>query len=1112
MRKPSQIVAATVAAWLAGLIGVPASIDIQAHYRLGENGVGTDNLPKDSSGNARDFQTGAGATAANVTVSSTSPAPGSTSYYLFNGDMTGFDEIGWDPPEDNIGVECWARSGDLAFITGTTVGSVVFGTGHNQNGIGILYDDFGAGFVGVLGNVDYVGLPYQPASTNEWVHLAVVRDQGVSTFYVNGVARTPTRTGNPINSSIVFMGHGGSLTNFTGAIDEARIFTFNPGEFFPQDLLYYQATNTRPYVTTFKGSATGFVIKLQDKTTSVVTNTIAVTLGGSSVSPAITKAGSVTTVNYVSPSYLPSGSSQTVQLIFTDSGGAVITNNLSFTVAPYISIPASFARAPGSVDTTKKGFRIRPYQTQAANANVLSWTEDQVVGLHGPNIADLSLADADGFFVETNVINFSIEAGSIDRGNFPSDAAFPGLPGTDPSAGATTANASAEVLTFLEFPSAGVYTMGVNSDDGFRVTTGLNPRDRFSLRLGQFDGGRGAADTTFSMLVTQPGIYPFRLLWENGSGELPGNLANLEWFTVTADGTKILLNDSTAPNSLKAYQYQVGSLPAFISRVFPTVNQNGVLPNINSVEVDITDDGTQPNQGSVRMALDAGAFAVPTSIAKTGKVTTAKLALAGQLPVKSTHTAYVAWSDTGTFVGTNSWQFTVLDAFLPPGLWSPLGSGDPTKPGFRVRTFQANYAIQNELPIADQLVHGYAYSDNIADLSTAVNGVFAVPTMVNWNRDAGGSSDVGFFNSPDYPDDLPPGIPGTLGGYENYSMETLAFVEFPTAGIYTMGVNSDDGFRVTVADGTGPDFGGLRIVSPPNLVSNYATWPTYWANGGLFGGPLPKPFPAKAKLVKPNDGTTPNDIYTTDPGDNNASYTFMRARPVNASDLAGNIAVVRRGGGIAFAQKAKYCQDAGAIAVLVVNRPDLAGSLPFGMGGSDASVTIPCVMVDWSQYANFWPSLSTNAADSITVSIGEDCSPLLGEQDGGRGQGTPTIFSFYVPQAGVYPLRLLYFQGGGGANVEWFSVSANGNYVLLNDTSNPAGLKAFRARTIPPGNRGKLNAPVVNGANVTISWTPTGELEEADSVLGPWEKSPDQSSPQTRTAAGKQKYFRLRVY
>src|SRR5256885_4832603 len=104
------------------------------------------------------------------------------------------------------------------------------------------------------------------------------------------------------------------------------------------------------------------------------------------------------------------------------------------------------------------------------------------------------------------------------------DSPFPGIPG----ANGTNGNSSIEVLTFLQFPTAGIYRMGVNSDDGFRVTEGRNPKDQLALNLGEYDGGRGPSDTLFALVVSQAGLYPCRLIWENGNGELPGNGASCE--------------------------------------------------------------------------------------------------------------------------------------------------------------------------------------------------------------------------------------------------------------------------------------------------------------------------------------------------------------------------------------------------------------------------------------------------------------------------------------------------------------------------------------------------------------------------------------------------------
>jgi len=73
---------------------------------------------------------------------------------------------------------------------------------------------------------------------------------------------------------------------------------------------------------------------------------------------------------------------------------------------------------------------------------------------------------------------------------------------------------------------------------------------------------------------------------------------------------------------------------------------------------------------------------------------------------------------------------------------------------------------------------------------------------------------------------------------------------------------------------------------------------------------------------------------------------------------------------------------------------------------------------------------------------------VLGFFNGGRG-AADTPFQFVAPEAGVYPFRFTWEEGGGGANIEILSVKADGTKVLLNDTAN-GGLKAYRAvRTAP---------------------------------------------------------------
>lgn len=180
-------------------------------------------------------------------------------------------------------------------------------------------------------------------------------------------------------------------------------------------------------------------------------------------------------------------------------------------------IPESVALPSSAVDKTKPGFVVRVFQATGAQLpNTLARTEDQIAGvLINPatgqpfeNIADLSLFNPDGTYTEEGIISYG-------------GAFFPGIPGTE----FTTINIAMEAITYLDL-QPGTYTMIVNSDDGFRVTAG-NVRDRLSeIKLGEFDGGRGAGDTVFQFTVTKAGAYPFRLIYEQGGGGF-----SVDWFT-----------------------------------------------------------------------------------------------------------------------------------------------------------------------------------------------------------------------------------------------------------------------------------------------------------------------------------------------------------------------------------------------------------------------------------------------------------------------------------------------------------------------------------------------------------------------------------------------------
>jgi len=159
----------------------------------------------------------------------------------------------------------------------------------------------------------------------------------------------------------------------------------------------------------------------------------------------------------------------------------------------------------------------------------------------GPNVAK-----APQFVVEPGIINYSIETSSY--GSIPNDAPFPGIPGTT----ASTDNIAMEALAYVQL-TAGYHCMIVNSDDGFRVTPARCAADpNNAIVLGQFDGGRGASDTPFLFHVNEDGLYPIRLVWEQGGGGANVELVDIQPANFAVNGTaRVAVNGN---NNIMAFR------------------------------------------------------------------------------------------------------------------------------------------------------------------------------------------------------------------------------------------------------------------------------------------------------------------------------------------------------------------------------------------------------------------------------------------------------------------------------------------------------------------------------------------------------------------------------
>ena len=131
--------------------------------------------------------------------------------------------------------------------------------------------------------------------------------------------------------------------------------------------------------------------------------------------------------------------------------------------------------------------------------------------------------------------------------------------------------------------------------------------------------------------------------------------------------------------------------------------------------------------------------------------------------------------------------------------------------------------------------------------------------------------------------------------------------------------------------------------------------------------------------------------------------------------------------------------------------------------------------------------MGVNSDDGFAVYAGPNGRDLfamnLGRFDGGRG-ATDSIFQFRVTQAGLYPFRLVYYQGDGQGNLEWFFMNPLTNEkILINDPANASAINAVRQVT--GGERPYVSSvsPVNNALNVPVTAPIIIKVEEPAATI-----------------------------
>ena len=671
-----------------------------------------------------------------------------------------------------------------------------------------------------------------------WVHLKVTLDPStklLNVYWKNTQILTNfATTFFPSQGRLLFGARVGGNTANIG-VDNVQITTY------PQQTVS---------MGNFEATLFGGTVEASDSGNSVAdTNTVKIVINGTNnvLPDVLTKVNGITTIGWAwwngSAPYAI-GSTQMVTVSINDTNGATY----SFTTAPLV-VP-TFATLPPSmgvtnVNTGQPGFNVHMYHvtvsplttsqnyTDNSGVPLQQWensvrrAEEEMAGLLGAN--DDALAG--GLFIEPATINFSINTnstlGDFSTNNGYADKPFPGINNALTVEDESVDNFAGEFTTIIDFPEAGLYAMTFNSDDGFRMTAGNPANDRFNgLQLSQVDAGRGAADTTVVIYVPSAGYYPMRTIYFQGGGG-----AGAEWSAqelAPHPGSFALVNDSTQPTALKSYRSSSSAVPAAVTFTDPVVGSGTYQPNW-PIMAQIT-DGTAGAVSAAALYLNGAP--VTAVVSKSGAVTTLAYTNANLLP-PGANSFSVSYKDAGGTLYSNAVPFTV-DAYtvIPASMALPASGVDTTKSGFDDYTYKyegyvdsnIEYGLQNSVMVSEMELHNLIGWPNGADFT--VNWMFNGPgntnyietSVINYQGATGNAAHYGDANNsmPGIPPQVwtpyPPGtnITDNNGPGQNDYIVDVRTVLALTPGYYTMDVNSDDGFSVSV--GNPAEWRSMRLI------------------------------------------------------------------------------------------------------------------------------------------------------------------------------------------------------------------------------------------------------------------------------------------------------------
>ena len=456
------------------------------------------------------------------------------------------------------------------------------------------------------------------------------------------------------------------------------------------------------------------------------------------------------------------------------------------------------------------------------------------------NVPNLAMADSVIANTSKQAWTSTATAATINYLNMGTDGHYGSsvaLPGT-PNANTPVQNIVVQATSIVSIPTTGAWTFGVSSDDGFRLTltngtntytyqndgTRTSPADllttfniasagNYTLTLVYFQSTTAGAEVE---LFASKGTYAwgatgsaFQLVGNSGGGGLTAmraavsisSLADAESLLTTA-ANRAWTNTQTVTtiNFLSTGadgHFTTGNLPfpgnatnamtavgSYLENIVTETRTNVYIPTAGSWTFGVnSDDGFRLVliNGTDSFVLENDVIhTVPTDSLKTFNFPRAGMysvrllyfqkTSGGGLELYATQGAYTAWNQT------SAWR--LLGDTLNGGLFV-----SPYTTAFTATVYKSNIAVTN-IATAESVIGNTAYQ-----MWTTTQSASTINYLM--------SGAEGRYNT----NNVFPGT-GASATSSNFVVDVTSYVYFPSGGYWTFGINSDDGFKLTLTNGT----------------------------------------------------------------------------------------------------------------------------------------------------------------------------------------------------------------------------------------------------------------------------------------------------------------------